>query len=96
MARDFIKVDRVTPSATHAGVLLNYINTLRTAYDLGRRCRDIMTRNNDGSNFADIESLFGVPATKGQAVFDLVNGSVGAMEGSFQVDDAKEIIDRVG
>lgn len=97
MARDFIKIDRSNFAvATQAQVLLSYISVLRSAYDLGRKCKDIMIRNNDGTNFTDIEALFGLPAGKGQIVFDLVNGSIGSMEGSFQVDDAKEIIDRVG
>lgn len=96
MARDFIKVNRSDVNATQAGLLLQYVNTLRSAYELGKRVKDIMTHNNDGNNFTDIEVVFGLPADKGQVVFDLVNGSVGSMEGTFQVDDAKEISERLG
>jgi hypothetical protein len=96
MARDFIKVDRTIATATQAVLLLQYKDVLRNAYELGQRVRAIMTHNNDGSVFTDIEALFGLPAGKGQVVFDLVNGSVGSMEGSFQVDDAKELTERIG
>lgn len=93
MARDYIKIDT---SALQSRLLLNYIGSIRQAYDVGVRVKDIMTHNNDGSNFGDIETLFGVPAGKGQVIFDLVNGSLGSMTGVFQVDDAKEITERVG
>lgn len=96
MARDFIKIDRTTAAATHANLLLTYVNMLRTAYEMGTRIREIMSHNNDGSNFTDIEGLFGLPTGKDQIVFDLVNGAVGSMEGTFQVDDAKETTERVG
>jgi hypothetical protein len=96
MARDFIKVDRTVVTATHATLLLEYVRALRNAYEIGTRVKAIMLHNHDGSNFTDIEALFGLPATKGQVVFDLINGSIGSMEGAFQVDDAKEITERVG
>lgn len=51
---------------------------------------------NDGSNFSDIESAFGLEAGQGQILFDLVNGAVGSMEGQFQVNDAKTITEKVG
>jgi hypothetical protein len=93
MARDFIKVD---PTATQANLLKNYVNVLRQAYEIGGRVKAIMTHNNDGTVFTDIETLFGLPTGKGQAVFNLVNGSIGSMEGTFQVSDAKTITEQVG
>lgn len=96
MARDFIKIDATMTGATQAGLLRNYVQTLRTAYELGIRCRQVMTHNNDAVVFTDIEGLFGLPAGKGQTVFNLVNGSIGSMEGTFQVPDAKTITEQVG
>jgi hypothetical protein len=96
MARDFIKIDTSTTTATQAGLLKSYISQLRQAYETGARVRAIMTHNNDGTVFTDIEMLFGLPAGKGQEVFDLVNGSIGSMTGDFQTSDAKEITERVG
>jgi hypothetical protein len=96
MARDFIKINTTDVNATQARVLISYKDTLRSAYEQGKRIKDIMTHNNDGAVFTDIEALFGLPTGKGQVVFDLVNGSVGSMEGVFQVDDAKELTERLG
>jgi len=96
MARDFIKIDTTTTTATQAQLLKSYVSTLRQAYELGTRVKSIMIHNNDNSNFSDIEALFGLPVGQGQVVFDLVNGSLGSMEGLFQVDDAKEITERLG
>ena len=96
MARDFIKIDASMAGATHAGLLRAYVQQLRQAYEQGQRVRAIMNQNHDGTVFTDIEALFGLPAGKGQTVFDLVNGSIGSMEGTFQVADAKTLTEKVG
>lgn len=96
MARDFIKVDRTTVTATHAQDLLRLVSAVRAAYEQGIRIRDIMNHNHDGSDFTDIEALFGLPVGKGQAVFDLVNGTIGSMTGQFQVADAKNMTETIG
>jgi hypothetical protein len=96
MARDFIKVDASKTTATYAAELLRYKELLRQAYDQGKKVLAVMGHLNDGSNFADIELLFGLAAGTGQTVFDLINGSVGSMEGTFQVSDAKTITERLG
>lgn len=96
MARDFIKIDLTNASATQAQLLRTYVVQLRLAYETGNRVKAIMTHNNNGTIFTDIETLFGLPANQGQAVFDLVNGSVGAMEGTFQNSNVKTITEQVG
>lgn len=97
MAIDFIKIDRSQPAtSSQAGLLIDYKDTLRRAYELGKRVLGVMNHNNDGTNWTYIEALFGVPAGKGQAVYDLMNGSVGSMEGSFQTADAKNLTETLG
>jgi len=96
MARDFVKIDTASSTATQAGLLRNYIQVLRQAFELGTRVKAVMTHNNDGVNFADIELYFGLPAGKGQFVFDLVNGSTGAMVGTFQNNNCQTITEQVG
>lgn len=93
MARDFITINQ---SAAQAGLLKSYIELLRQAYDKGTRCLAEMGHLNDGTVFTDIETSFGLPTGKGQTVFNLVNGSVGSLNGSFQVADAKTITEQVG
>lgn len=96
MARDFIKVDKTQTAATQAQALLSYAVTLRSAYDQGVKILAVMGHNNDGTTFTDIEILYGLPTGKGQTVFNLINGSVGSMQGTFQVPDAKTITEIVG
>lgn len=95
MARDYITITP-TQTSVQAGLLRSYISALRQAYNLGVQCAAIMTHNNDGTNFTDIETLFGIEAGEGQTVFDLVNGSTGAMVGTFQNTDCKTITEKVG
>lgn len=96
MARDYIKIDVNNSAAIHAAKLRNAIGVLRAAQDQLLLVKDIMTHNNDGTTWTDIEVLFGLPTGKGQAVFDLVNGTLGSMTGTFQVADATTITSKVG
>ena len=92
MAIDFINVNLASPQGR---ALVDYARQLRVAYDQGKRILGIMAHNNDGTNFTAIETLYGLAPGMGTVVFDLVNGSVGSMEGLFMVDDAKEITERI-
>lgn len=96
MARDFIRIDTVTTSATHSRLLLAYKDALRDAYQKGKYILGIMNHNQDGSNFGDIEGLFGLPTGKGQTVYDLINGSIGAMEGTFQNSNGRDLTETLG
>lgn len=96
MARDFIKIDRSNTNAVMATQLLAYKDYLRQAYEQGKKVLAIMNHNNDGTNWTDLETLFGVPTGKGQTVYDLMNGSIGSMEGTFQVADAKNLTETLG
>lgn len=96
MARDFIKVNRNDTAATHATKLVEYKDALRRAYALGKEVLAIMNHNNDGSNWTDVEALFGLPTGKGQTVYDLMNGSVGSLEGAFQTADGKNLTETLG
>ena len=95
MARDIIKADKTQAAAIKAPLLLQYVTALRAAYNLGKELQAVMGHLNDGSVFTDIETYFGLPVGKGQTVFNLVNGSVGSMEGIFQVADAKNITETI-
>lgn len=96
MARTFIKIDTTIAGATHAGLLRAFVQQQRGAYEVGAKVRAIMSNSNDGAIFTDIEALFGLPAGKGQTVYDLVNGTVGAMEGTFQNNNGKSIGEVLG
>lgn len=96
MARDFINVERSRGGASHSSLILEYAQQLRRAYELGLKTKAIMDHNHDNEVFTDIETLFGLPTGKGQAVYDLVNGSLGSMEGVFQTSDAKKLGEILG
>lgn len=55
-----------------------------------------MFHNFDGADVTQLETLFGLPTGSGQTVLDLVNGSVGAMEGDFQNNNCKQLTEKVG
>ena len=55
-----------------------------------------MLHMHDGTNFAELEKLFGVPVGKGQEIFDLINGSIGSMEEAIPDFRCQEITERVG
>jgi hypothetical protein len=93
MAVDFITINL---SAQQASLLKQYTVALRSAYDIGNRLIGMMGHMNDGTTFTQIETSFGVPTGQGQVVFNLVNGSFGSMNGTFQVADAKTITEKVG
>lgn len=96
MARDFIKIDSTITTATQAAELKSLVLALRDAYQRGKKILAVMGHNNDGTVFTDIESLYGLPTGKGQTVFNLINGAVGSMEGTFQVADAKNLTETLG
>jgi hypothetical protein len=96
MPRDFIKIALDVTTATHARALKNFVQQFREAYEQGVAVKSILDHNTDGSNYADIEALFGVPAGQGQTVYNLVAGAVGAMSGTVQSGDGKTLTERVG
>jgi len=107
---DFLKLSRDNAVATEASELLAYKNALRSAYELGVRIRAKMRHNFDDSggagtiNWAALQTLWGIPAggtnvgatATGAVVFTMIDGSVGAMEGTFQTAAAKDLTERVG
>lgn len=93
MARDFIPINLTTSLGPN---LKQAIALQRQAYAQLIAIRDAMTHMEDGTNFDDIEKQFGVPVGNGQKIFDLINGSIGAMEGTFQNNNIKIIIEQVG
>ena len=93
MAIDFIPITQTAPQGSQ---LKTAILSLRQAYSQLQAVLGIMTHQNDGTTFTGIESAFGLPAGKGQTVFNLVNGTVGAMQGTFQNNNAQTITEQVG
>jgi len=107
---DFIKIARDQAAATEAADFLSWVRQLRGSYEQGRRIRAKMVHafNDSGGvntiNWAALQTLWGIPSNgqdvgptaNGAIVYNLVNGAVGSMEGSFQVNDAQTLTEKVG
>lgn len=97
MASDFIQINLSNPTvASQAMMLKSYVSSLRSAYEIGHRVRALMLHMHDGTDFSELEKQFGLPTGDGNTVFDLVNGSIGAMEGTFQNFDCMTVTEKVG
>lgn len=100
--RDFIKIDKTAPVASpKAGDLIAFKDAVARVLMLGPPLLDIMGHNFDDKDalniiWTDMESLFGIPEGKGQQVFDMINGAMGAISGKMQNDQAKNLVARVG
>lgn len=96
MPRNYIFVDTALTNARRAQELKTYSQRLREAYELGVRIRDTMEQMNDGTNFTDIETHFGLPAGTGNTVLTMIKNTVDSLEGDIQSNDGKQFTQRVG
>lgn len=105
MAADFIRVNQTV--SQQARDLIQFVGLLRQAYEVGQRVRAIMFHNfESGANidWSTLESLYGLtpggtsvgPTATGAVVFTLVDGTIGAMEGTFQNSNGKDLTEKVG
>lgn len=101
MAIDFYTING--NASQQAADLKTAVAVLADAYARMKRILDIMGHNNDAADFSPIMTVFGASTTgagtasqKGQALFDMANGSVKAIEGTLQTADAFNITRRVG
>jgi hypothetical protein len=99
--RDWIKIDDKAAGANEAAELKQLVRDMRSVYERLGRVKAKMDHNFDDSNpanilWGDLETLWGLPAGKGDEVYNFVNGSLGSTQGTFQVADFKNMTDRVG
>jgi hypothetical protein len=95
MAIDAIAVDTSVSTAILAAKLLDYKRKLRAAFDAGTSLLGELNHLQNGSDWTAIEAKVGVASGLGDEVYNLVNGSVGAMNGTFQNDDCKQLTEQV-
>lgn len=96
MPLDYIKINTEISTEKFAADLINAIGALRNAIDQLEKCKALMDHMNNGIVFTDIETHFGLPSGTGQTIYDLLNGTLGAMKGTFQNADAVTLMERVG
>jgi hypothetical protein len=95
-ANDYIKIDVTNTAATEAQTLKSAIRQLQIANEQLVAVLNKMSHNSNGTVWTSLEALYGLPAGKGQTTYDLVNGTVGAMNGQFQNNNAITLIAGVG
>ena len=98
MPLNYVQIARNDNAAYLASELLQAINAVRNAAEKLAKVESIATQMVDipGNNYTEFETRFGVPAGKGQIVFDFVKNAQRALKGNLQSDDAIKLIERVG
>lgn len=89
MAQDFIAVDKTQNMGAD---LLTAKETLRNVTDRLQWIKDTMDHNVADPDYADIETLFGIPTGEGQTVYNLVSGTVAQLDNA----DVLALFSRVG
>lgn len=93
MAVDFIPITLTAPQGSQ---LKTAILSLIQAQAQLNSVLGLMTHMEDGVTFTKLETQFGLPAGTGQTVFNLINGTVGVMNGTFQNNNAVTLTQQVG
>lgn len=98
MAADFIPIDRTVSTAVFSSKLVTLPQDLRRVIDKLEEVQQMGYRMfvEDPPDFTVFETLFGIPTGQGQTVFNLVNGTLLALNGEAQNANATEFINRVG
>lgn len=96
MARVFVRIDTASSTQKYGTKLVLCKDALRDVYNRLLEIRAIIANNNDGATFTDIETLFGLPAGKGQQLATFFTNAVAAFEGTAQNDNLKQMTEVLG
>lgn len=95
MAGNAILINTSDSNAKLAGELKALTEQVRQTYQKAVALKARLDHHHDGNDFTSVEAICGIPAGTGQTVFDLVNGTRGSMDGSFQTANAIELMNRL-
>lgn len=98
---DSIQLAKDQSAAIEANELLQLKNSMQQTLELAKRIQAKMSHNFSDANpnaidWSGIHTLWGVPEGKEQTIWDMVNGSVGAMTGTMQTSDCVRLVERLG
>ena len=90
-------IDNITVSPTSPqGPLLKSLEAnLQAAYNLAVQVLNLMNQQTDGTNFATVESQFGLQAGNGQTCYNLVAGLAGTPSGALQASNVTQFLARM-
>jgi hypothetical protein len=99
MPNDFVNVNPTGPKP-QPQLLLNFRNAVAQVLMQGPVLLGEMNHMFDGArdpiDWGTLENNFGLPAGTGQTVFNLVNGTMGAVQGTMQNAQAVALVNQVG
>lgn len=93
---DFIKIDRTNSTAVFASEMVSLPQNLQRVINQLERIQQMGYRMFDDPDFSMFETNFGIPTGQGQTVFNLINGTLLALNGTAQNANAIELVTRVG
>ena len=94
MPKDAILINTSTTTATQAQNLKRLTQMARDFANLAEDILAMMSHNNDGADWTQLETLYGLSAGNGQITFDMVNGTVGAIDGTMQNSNIRTLAER--
>jgi hypothetical protein len=100
VANDFTQLLRDQTPAIFVGDLLQLQQytkqLLQHATYVQAKMRHMFDDQVNPIDWSTIETLFGVPTGKGQTVYTWVDGLQGSLQGLFQTDAGKQIVESMG
>lgn len=96
MADDFVVINRTDVNAIFGSELKEATIQTRRLIDLLEALVARGFHMFDNTDFTMFEEKHGLPAGSGQLVFDMCNGTLGAMKGTMQNDQALNLMNKVG
>lgn len=101
MVADFIELKRTDTAAVFVSEILAYRASIATALAQGDAIKNKMAHMFNDSipqaiDWTMLERLYGIPTGKGQAVWDMINGSQGAMRGTMQNNQCENLVKMAG
>lgn len=89
MATQFIELRTSDADARLVGDLLNAVRLLDQLYALLEKMANKMERMVDGTDYSQIEKLFGLPTGAGQTVKGYVNDLLGVLESNVPAEQLR-------
>lgn len=94
MPKDAILIDVTLTTATQAQYLKRLTVVARDFIDLVKRVQDTMSHNNDGTDWTQIETLYGLKAGDGQKTVTMVSDAESVVRGNAQNNSIKQLGER--
>lgn len=97
MVLDFIKISNADlATAPFSNDLINLVRAAQTFSQQLNQVKARMDHLGDGTTWTTVETKHGIPSGQGQTVYDRINGTLGALNGTMTNSNFVELINRIG